>query len=102
MPLRPAFPSRTALLTGIPPYRSGVYSNYQYWREVMPEAVTLPRYFMANGYYAAGAGKIFHNDQPDPDSWDEYFPSKEQHMPTLPLSVQGRDREHAGFRGHVR
>jgi len=74
-------PSRTALLTGTPPYRSGVYSNYQYWREVTPEAVTLTQYFMANGYFAAGAGKIFHNDQPDPDSWDEYFPSKEQHMP---------------------
>jgi len=74
-------PSRTALLTGIPCYRSGVYSNYQYWREILPDAVTLPQYFRANGYRAAGAGKIFHNDQPDPDSWDDYFPSKEKHMP---------------------
>jgi arylsulfatase A-like enzyme len=74
-------PSRTALLTGTPSYESGVYSNYQYWREVMPDAVTLPRYFSSNGYHSAGAGKIFHNNQPDPDSWDDYFPSKEQHMP---------------------
>lgn len=74
-------PSRIALLTGTPSYESGVYSNYQYWREVMPDAVTLPRYFASNGYHAAGAGKIFHNNQPDPDSWNDYFPSKEQHMP---------------------
>jgi arylsulfatase A-like enzyme len=74
-------PSRTALLTGIHTYHSGMYSNYQYWREVLPDAQTLPQFFMANGYWAGGAGKIFHNDQPDPESWDEYYPSKEKHMP---------------------
>ena len=74
-------PSRTALLTGVHCYNSGVYSNYQYWREVMPGAETLPQSFMANGYQTAGAGKIFHNDQPDPPSWQDYYPSKEKHMP---------------------
>ncbi len=74
-------PSRTALLTGRHCYTSGVYSNYQYWREVMPDEVTLPQHFMRNGYHAAGAGKIFHNDQADPASWDAYFPSREKHMP---------------------
>ena len=74
-------PSRTALLTGVPCYRSGVYSNYQYWREVLPDAETLPQRFMTNGYWTGGAGKIFHNDQPDPASWDDYFPSKTKHMP---------------------
>ncbi|MFC1782662.1 sulfatase-like hydrolase/transferase [Planctomycetota bacterium] len=74
-------PSRTALLTGRHCYHTGVYSNYQYWREVLPEAVTLPKYFSECGYWSAGAGKIFHNDQPDPASWDDYFPSKTKHMP---------------------
>lgn len=74
-------PSRTALLTGLHTYSSGMYSNYQVWREVLPDARTLPQYFMANGYWVAGAGKIFHNNQPDPASWNEYFPSKERHMP---------------------
>lgn len=78
-------PSRTALLTGIHTFRSGLYSNYQIWREVLPKAVTLPRYFSENGYWAAGAGKIFHNNMPDPQSWDDYFPSKEQHMPDYHL-----------------
>ncbi len=77
-------PARTALLTGEHPYNSGMYSNYQWWREVLPDAVTLPRYFGDNGYWAAGAGKIFHNNQPDPGSWDDYFPSLEEHMPSSP------------------
>ena len=77
-------PARTALLTGLHTYTSGMYSNYQYWREVMPDVVTLPGYFRANGYWAGGAGKIFHNDQPDPVSWDEYFPALDRHMPSWP------------------
>jgi len=78
-------PSRTALLTGIHTFKSGLYSNYQIWREVLPNAVTLPRYFLENGYWAAGAGKIFHNNMPDPQSWDNYFPSKNKHMPDYHL-----------------
>jgi arylsulfatase A-like enzyme len=74
-------PSRTALLTGQHCYTSGLYSNYQVWREVLPDAVTLPKYFSQNGYWSAGAGKIFHNNMPDPQSWDDYFPSKQKHMP---------------------
>ena len=74
-------PSRTSLMTGIHCYNSGMYSNYQVWREVLPDALTLPQYFSANGYWAAGAGKIFHNNMPDPQSWDDYFPSKDRHMP---------------------
>ena len=82
-------PARTALLTGLHTYTSGMYSNYQYWREVMPDVVTLPRYFADNGYWSAGAGKIFHNNQPDPISWDDYFPSLERHMPGSPRPVPG-------------
>ncbi len=74
-------PSRTALLTGLHTYTTGMYSNYQYWREVLPETVTLPKYLSQNGYWSAGAGKIFHNNMPDPVSWDAYFPSKQRHMP---------------------
>jgi arylsulfatase A-like enzyme len=82
-------PSRTALLTGQHCCTSGLYSNYQVWREVLPDAVTLPRYFSQNGYWSAGAGKIFHNNMPDPQSWDDYFPSKEKHMPDYFLPNPG-------------
>ena len=74
-------PSRAALMSGKAPYESGIYANGQVWRQVLPDAVTIPQYFSANGYFSAGAGKIFHNDQPDPQSWDDYFPSKKKHFP---------------------
>jgi arylsulfatase A-like enzyme len=74
-------PSRAALLSGKAPYESGIYANLQVWRDALPDAVTIPQYFTANGYFSAGAGKIFHNDQPDPQSWEDYFPSKEKHFP---------------------
>ena len=45
------------------------------------------RYFGDNGYWVGGAGKIFHNDQPDPRSWDDYFPAPDRHMPTWPRPV---------------
>jgi arylsulfatase A-like enzyme len=82
-------PSRMALLTGRHTYSTGMYSNYQNWRVVMPGVQTLPQYFTANGYWAGGAGKIFHNNQPSPESWDEYFPSKEKHMPDYHYPAPG-------------
>ncbi len=69
-------PSRAALMTGIPPYRSGVYHNTQPWRPALPDAVTIPQAFRAQGYWAAGSGKIYHGAFPDPKSWNEYVPSK--------------------------
>lgn len=74
-------PSRTALMTGLPPYRTGIYENWVPWREFIPEAVTIPQYFTKHGYWSAGAGKIFHNSFPDPLSWEDYFPSKTKHFP---------------------
>jgi arylsulfatase A-like enzyme len=76
-------PSRSALLTGLHTYRSGMYSNYQDWRKVpkMAESLTIGRHFKQNGYYTAGAGKIFHYEQVDQLGWDEYFPSINEPMP---------------------
>lgn len=54
-------PSRTAVLTGKMPSSSGVYNNAADWKSALPDAITLPRYFMENGYRTEGAGKIFHH-----------------------------------------
>ena len=54
-------PSRAAIMTGIRPHNSGVYDNNNAWAKMMPDAVTLSRYFMQNGYETYGAGKIFHH-----------------------------------------
>jgi arylsulfatase A-like enzyme len=81
-------PSRTALMTGKHPWITGLYSNPQIWRHVLPDEVTLPEYFKKAGYWAAGAGKIYHGNMPDPRSWDEYFPSKIKHMPDYYLPAK--------------
>ena len=76
-------PSRASVMTGIYPFNSGMYSNYQDWRKVpkLENAVTLGQYFRQNGYYSAGAGKIYHYGHIAPRTWDDYFPSQEQNMP---------------------
>ncbi len=71
-------PSRVALLTGLRPFNTGVYGNATDWRRALPDAVTLPRHFMENGYKVAGAGKIFHH------AWGGAFhddPSFEEFQP---------------------
>ncbi|VGO11489.1 Choline-sulfatase [Pontiella desulfatans] len=87
-------PSRSAIMTGLSPHRSGLYENAQKMREVMPDADLLPRYFRNHGYWAGGSGKILHYFI-DAHSWDEYHPAKESENPfprtlypdTRPLSL---------------
>ena len=73
-------PSRTAIMTGIAPNQSGLYDNRQPMREVLPNAVLLPKYFSQHGYWSAGSGKILHYFI-DADSWDAYYPPKQGEDP---------------------
>lgn len=83
-------PSRTAVFSGLPPHRTGLYRNQQKLREVLPEAELLPRYFSRHGYWSAGSGKMLHYVI-DPPSWDEYFPDKATDRP-LPRTFTPRNR----------
>ena len=73
-------PSRTAIMTGLPCYKSGLYDNRQRMRDKLPDAELIPKYFSRNGYWSAGSGKLLHYFI-DADSWDEYFPAKETENP---------------------
>ncbi len=73
-------PSRSAIMTGISPHKSGLYSNGQKMREVMPDAELMSRYFARHGYWAGGSGKIMHYFI-DAHSWDDYYPAKETENP---------------------
>jgi arylsulfatase A-like enzyme len=70
--------SRTALLTGLRPWTSGVYGNGHDWRAIAGDQktgqkiVTLNEHFRANGYETLGAGKIYHETFPRHEDWDEY------------------------------
>jgi arylsulfatase A-like enzyme len=70
-------PSRTSLMTGIRPGRSGVYGNNHLFRTspVLKDALTIPQYFHEHGYYTASKGKIFHHPQgmwADEGSWEKH------------------------------
>ncbi len=83
-------PSRASILSGRSPNMSGVYDNRQKMRELMPDEVLIPRYFMDHGYWSAGSGKILHYFT-DAASWDEYFPPKETENP-FPSTLYPQER----------
>jgi arylsulfatase A-like enzyme len=65
-------PSRSALLSGFMPSRSGVYGNTQNMRRspLVQTHTTLPEYFAKNGYDTISRGKIFHKHA-TPQGMDE-------------------------------
>ena len=88
-------PSRTAIMTGIRPHHSGVYDNHHAWAKLLPDAETLSRYVMHNGYETYGAGKIFHHgpagrDIPGLPSFQKFQP-----MRSARRSVNGKN--HNGY-----
>jgi len=104
-------PSRTALMTGVSPFVSGVYYNKQDWRTCtnLKNAVTLPEYFQNQGYKTMGGDKIYHAHSLnakayegflDPEPWDSYFPSKQQQMPIEidpdPMPENGNPKHYGG------
>src|SRR5690606_11486339 len=77
-------PSRASILTGILPSTSGLYWTRQPWRPAMPDAITLPEYFSAQGYRTTGIGKIFHLPYTDLNAWDEFIPFVRSPEPESP------------------
>ncbi|MBT4821712.1 MAG: sulfatase, partial [Lentisphaerae bacterium] len=70
-------PSRSALMTGYRPGRSGVYGNRHLFRTspVLKDIQTIPQYFNQFGYYTTSKGKIFHSAQGlwgDTGSWEKH------------------------------
>ena len=82
-------PSRTAIMTGLSPHRSGLYANGQKMREVLPDAELLPKYFSRHGYWSGGSGKMLHYFI-DARSWDQYYPAKETENPFPPHMPWGK------------
>lgn len=64
-------PSRASVLLGQRADSTGVYALGDSFRDINPDAVTMPQHFHQFGYYTVSMGKIFHNHMPDPVSFDE-------------------------------
>ena len=63
-------PSRASLMTGVRPETIGIIENYTYFRDINPDIITLPQYFIANGYETVYCGKVFHGHFTDEkNSW---------------------------------
>ena len=64
-------PSRTSLFLGLRPETTQVRNNTADFREKVPETVTLPQHFKANGYHTQSVGRIAHLPrlQDDANSW---------------------------------
>jgi uncharacterized sulfatase len=60
------------LLTGLRPDSTGVRDNTTFYREVIPDVVTLPEVLAKRGYFTASIGKVFHNGEEwhEEDLWD--------------------------------
>jgi arylsulfatase A-like enzyme len=70
-------PSRTSLMTGRRPDATKVWDLETHFRVALPDCITLPQHFKANGYHCSGLGKIYHNGFEDGRSWSEphWYPS---------------------------
>lgn len=88
-------PSRSATLTGMRPFTTGVYGNKSDWRRAVPNRKTIMQQFRDAGYHVRGAGKIFHHHLNgafhDEGSFHDF-----QHMPQqeYPLNKLNRAPEY--------
>lgn len=73
-------PSRISIFSGRSPHTTGIYTNAQKLRDVLPDVTLLPKHFSNHGYWSGGSGKMLHYII-DPVSWDDYFPAKSTDMP---------------------
>ncbi len=64
-------PSRASVFLGQRAETMRVWSLGEKFREINPDAVTMPQHFHKYGYYTVSMGKIFHNHMPDPVSFEE-------------------------------
>jgi iduronate 2-sulfatase len=58
-------PSRASLLTGLRPNTLKIQEIDTFFRNTVPDCVTLPQHFKANGYESLYIGKVFHPGQTD-------------------------------------
>ena len=66
--------SRTALFTGLRSDTTGVFSNSQDWRKMLPGITTMPMHFRNHGYDTVRIGKMYHGLWEHDASWTRVIP----------------------------
>ncbi|MBT7098885.1 sulfatase-like hydrolase/transferase, partial [Candidatus Poribacteria bacterium] len=62
-------PSRASVLTGLRPDSTGIYDLQTPVREALPDVLTLPQHYKANGYETVSVGKVYHHAEDDLAGW---------------------------------
>ena len=62
-------PSRASIMTGKRPDATRVWDLETHFRTALPDAVSLGQFYIKNGYYSQGMGKIFHGGFDDAACW---------------------------------
>ncbi len=88
-------PSRAALMSGLRPWTTGIFTNNDPAQRVLRETVTINRHFLAHGYHTLGGGKIYHGypSEGREDTWTKWvgiFPTDNADVHNL----NGLDRDH--------
>jgi arylsulfatase A-like enzyme len=86
-------PSRTAFLSGVVPWKSGVYDNgYDVNSSpALKNATSLPAYFRQHGYYGASYGKVSHGwDMGELDDMSSHH--RDPAPPGAPLNGYAKSR----------
>ena len=94
-------PSRTSLMTGLRPDTTQISENRTFFRETIPDVVTLPQHFKDSGYHTQSIGKVAHIPAFQDDMYSWSVPSWRPLWPRFDettLSWQAFDVEDDEFR----
>ena len=64
-------PSRASMMAGQYPDSLGIYDLWSPLRRTVPEAMSMPRYFMERGYETSSFGKVYHHHIDDKENWSQ-------------------------------
>ena len=87
-------PTRASLMTGMYPDHTGVWDLKTRMRDVNPDILSMPQYFIQNGYETTGLGKTYDtrcvDKKRDAPSWSiPYGSERFEYNPATPKPVRG-------------
>ena len=88
--------TRASLLTGMYPDKTRVWDLVTDFRQVNPNALSMPQYFKSMGYETAGMGKIYHIESAGPGhdapSWSIPYRDAKRKQYALPFTPNDKGR----------
>ena len=84
-------PSRASIMTGKRPDATRVWDLESHFRTALPNAVSLGQFYVQNGYWSQGMGKIFHGGYDDPACWSTPWGTPEAEVYANPENRKAMD-----------